>query len=191
MPKELGKLSEKEIQQRLYGKYSNPRGETKPEQKPVPNAVKKQPIAEPKEKNNIEKGSGMKIVWSFALGIVIIFLTGLFIMRSESTPQNPQASKKATPRKPSISNPKTVSAPVSRPYTIQVMVYESKKGAEISVGDLKKRGFPAYIKQSTMVSGKPQFRIYIGEFTTQEEAKATLTMLKTKPSYQESFIRKR
>jgi cell division septation protein DedD len=80
---------------------------------------------------------------------------------------------------------------VNRPYTIQVMVYESKEGAEISVGDLKKRGFPAYIKQSTMVSGKLQFRIYVGEFTTQEEAKTTLAMLKTQPSCQESFIRKK
>lgn len=189
MPKELGKLSEKEIQQRLYGKYSNPGGETLPEQKPVPNAVKKPSIAEPKEKNNIENSSGMKIIWSFALGVVVIFLTGLFIMRSEKTPQNPQASKKAVPRKTSV--PKTISASVSRPYTIQVIVYESKKGAEISAGDLKKRGLPAYIKQSTMASGKPQFRVYVGEFTTQEEAKATLTMLKTQPSCQESFIRKK
>ncbi len=191
MPKELEKLTEKDIQQRLYGKYSHAKGETKQEQKPAPNAVKKPPIAESKEKNNIENGSGVKIVWSFALGIVIILFTGLFIMRSKNTPQNSQASQKTALRKPSVSNPKTVSAPIVRPYTIQVMVYESQEGAKISVGDLKKRGFPAYIKQSTMVSGKSQFRIYVGEFTTQEEAKATLATLKTQPSCQESFIRKK
>lgn len=184
MPKELEKLSEKEIQHRLYGGYL----------KPVPKNIKKpQSSEEPKEKPlpKIDSGSGMKIVWGFALGIVVIFLAGFFVMRSENTPQNPQSSKKTAPRKPPVPNPKTVSAPIAHPYTIQVMVYGSKEGAEISVGELKKRGFPAYIKQSTMVSGKRQFRVYVGEFTTQEEAKATLAMLKTQPSCQESFIRKK
>lgn len=184
MPKELERLSEKEIQQRLYGGYL----------KAVPKNIKKpQSPEEPKEKPlpKIDSGSGMKIVWSFALGIAVIFLIGFLIVRLENTPQAPKSSQKATPRKPPVPTPKTVSAPVNRLYTIQVMVHGSKEGAEISVGELKKRGFPAYIKQSTMVSGKLQFRIYVGEFTTQEEAKATLAMLKTQPSYQESFIRKK
>ncbi len=194
MPKELEKLSEKEIQQRLYGQYSPAKKEEiKTEQKPPPKVVQKPQPAEPKKKSpqKIENGSGMKILWNFALGISTILLIGLLIVFLENVPQPTQSSKKLIHQKPSVSTSKITSVPMHRPYTIQVMVYESKEGAEISAGDLKKRGFPAYIKQSTMVSGKPQFRIYVGEFTTQEEAKSSLAMLKTQPSCQESFIRKK
>ncbi len=173
MPKELEKLSEKEIQQRLYGGYL----------KPEPKRAEKPPAVERKENPSqkaVNNGSGLKIVWGFAFGIAAVLLIGFLIVRQEKPP-----------RKPSVPVPKTTPAAASRPYTIQVMVYENKEGARKAVDDLKRRGFPAFIKENKTVSGKLQLRIYVGEFMTQEEAKSTLTMLKNNPSYYESFIRKK
>lgn len=183
MPNDFEKLSEREIQRRLYGDFSSARkGLTDQGKKP------KQPIIEKKEEKPPPppkeiSTSSLRLVGGFTLGILAIFLFGFFVSRFELPSPPPKKSRDVSP--------KTPLAAQDIPYTIQVMVYENRAGAEKVVESLQEKGFPAYIKERTTSAGKLQLRIYVGEFSSEANAKSTLAILQGLPAFKESFIRKK
>lgn len=76
-----------------------------------------------------------------------------------------------------------------KPYTIQVAIYENSEDADSIVDSLNKKGFRAYIFKSISSKGKTHYRIYAGEFDTTQEAATTLDRLKTEENYQDAFVR--
>lgn len=81
---------------------------------------------------------------------------------------------------------------VTKPYTIQICVYEKEDDAERLVSDLKKKGYPAWLSRTTSPKGKIQYNIYIGRFATDKEASDLLGSLLSKEEFKkfkDSFVR--
>ena len=198
MPREFERLSEKEIQRRLYGRYLDPKKkeELGPKEPSKPPKQTSKQLKETSQKE--EKKIPLNFVFGFTGILVIIFL---MIHSGKRHPSQATGNIQISVQKPPaqrvpVVKPKTTVPPIpervsSRPYTIQVMVFKNEEGGQKAIDQLKKQEFPAYLKESTTISGKSQFRIYVGDFEKEEDAAPTLAMLKTHLSYRESFVRKK
>lgn len=108
-----------------------------------------------------------------------------------ATPTEPPTSPRVTPpvtgndTRPSRIEPKTpvpsaaevgaVTAPNSRPYSVQVAAYTRKSDAEKLATSLEKRGYDARVDGTVA-----PFRVRIGRYSTNAEAQAALREIKSK-----------
>lgn len=84
-----------------------------------------------------------------------------------------------------VTTQQTVSAPqpIQKPYTIQVASLIQEDSAQKELIKLKSLGFEAFV-----VKGEKHYVVYVGAFSTKEEAQALLTKLK--PTYKDCYIKK-
>ena len=77
------------------------------------------------------------------------------------------------------------------PYTVQVVVYRTRPQAQVAIQRLKEWGYPAFMTESSWKNGKPQYRVYLGQFVTREEANQERLRLKNDPrflTYSDAFV---
>lgn len=72
---------------------------------------------------------------------------------------------------PPAALPKTVAASASGKFTVQVAAYPKEEEAQNMAGDLKNKGFSAFYVPA-QVKGQTWYRVSVGLFTTEKEAKA-------------------
>ena len=71
-------------------------------------------------------------------------------------------------------------------YTIQVASFKDKIRADQSITELKDKGYDAYSIPRNLGEKGTWHRVYVGQFTTKEQAKEFLTTIKK--DYENSFI---
>jgi cell division septation protein DedD len=71
--------------------------------------------------------------------------------------------------------------------TIQVASFQDKARAEIVVNDLKQKGYQPVISSKELPDKGTWYRVFVGDFATEEETKSLLDKLKE--SYKDSFIK--
>ena len=80
----------------------------------------------------------------------------------------------------------------STPYTLQVAVYDVKGMAERARDSLQELGYEAFLVELPRSSGKLRYRVYVGSFVTQEEANQEFLRLTGDPRFQDfkdAFVR--
>ncbi|MGB5750511.1 MAG: SPOR domain-containing protein [Desulfobacterales bacterium] len=86
---------------------------------------------------------------------------------------------KKEPPKPPIAS-KSEAKPSGKVYTVQVAAVKVAKDADRLVGQLKKKGYPAY-RTISKVQGKGiWFRVRVGEYNSRTDASSTMQKLKKK-----------
>lgn len=108
-------------------------------------------------------------------------------VKSEAVKTSVEAAASAVVRTPSASAPKASSSLVeplkvtaNKPaYAIQVYSFQDKKRAESALAKLKAKNYKGYIMESDLGQRGIWFRVRIGSFATEEEAKSLLDAIKT------------
>ena len=80
------------------------------------------------------------------------------------------------------------------PYTVQVAVYDGPVLAHRAESFLKELGYDAFLVENARRVGGTQYRIYVGSFVTQEEARLENRRLTADPRFQtfkDAFVRVR
>jgi cell division septation protein DedD len=72
-------------------------------------------------------------------------------------------------------------------FTIQVASFQDKSRAEIVANDLKQKGYQPVISPKELPDKGTWYRVFVGDFATEEEAKSLLGKLKE--NYKDSFIK--
>ena len=72
-------------------------------------------------------------------------------------------------------------------FTIQVASFQDKARAEIVANGLKQKGYQPVISSKELPDKGTWYRVFIGDFDTEEEAKSLLEKLKE--SHKDSFIK--
>ena len=75
------------------------------------------------------------------------------------------------------------------PYTIQVAVYDVKAAADQALIRLQELGYPAFFVEFPRHNGRPRYRIYVGRFVTKTEAELERERLTTDPRFSDAFVR--
>ena len=75
------------------------------------------------------------------------------------------------------------------PYTIQVAVYDVKGAADRALIRLQELGYPAFFVEYPRYSGKLRYRIYVGRFITKAEAQLERERLTADPRFSDAFVR--
>ncbi|MBI3615951.1 MAG: SPOR domain-containing protein [Candidatus Omnitrophica bacterium] len=75
------------------------------------------------------------------------------------------------------------------PYTIQVAVYDVKAAADRALVRLQELGYPAFFVEYPRYNGKPRYRIYVGRFITKVEAQLEQERLMMDPRFSDAFVR--
>jgi len=86
---------------------------------------------------------------------------------------------------PSISSEPT-------PYTVQVAIYHAKPQADAAIERLRSLGFPAFLAKVPRRNGRMEYRVYLGQFVTKEEATQERQRLERDPrvrAYSDAFVR--
>ncbi len=91
--------------------------------------------------------------------------------------------------KPTVATPKTVVATSSESHVLQVASFKSPDEAGILLRRLEKKGYQPYIQQADLGSKGIWFRVFLGPYTSQEQAKLAGISLKTKEKL-DSLVRK-
>jgi len=76
---------------------------------------------------------------------------------------------------------------LEKKFTIQVASFQDKTRAEIVVNDLKQKGYQPAISPKELPEKGTWYRIFVGDFNTEEEARSLLEKLKE--NYKDSFIK--
>lgn len=80
------------------------------------------------------------------------------------------------------------------PYTVQVAVYDGSQMAQRAEGFLKELGYDAFLVETPRGNGQTRFRVYVGSFVTQEEARLESDRLASDRRFQDfkdAFVRVR
>lgn len=189
-------LSEREIQDRLYGLYLNRRPENPPREKPaaVPTRspdvdwtgaeilqgelahLRSELIVLRKERDRLiqemdrsSPKSPRTFLWK-RVGILLLILSAGYPLGAKFLSASPAAMEPT-------------------PYTIQVAVYEARSIAEQALQLLRELDCPAFLVESVSRSGKKQFRIYVGQFVTKTEAQIEKDRLLSDPRFADAFVR--
>ncbi len=72
-------------------------------------------------------------------------------------------------------------------FTIQIASFKDKGKAESALDHAQKKGYSAYLNSQTLPNGNIWYRVYVGKFNAQDEAKVLLG--KIKQDYQDGFIK--
>lgn len=72
-------------------------------------------------------------------------------------------------------------------FTIQIASFKDKGKAESALDHAQKKGYSAYLNSQTRPNGDIWYRVYVGKFNAQDEAKILLG--KIKQDYQDGFIK--
>lgn len=78
------------------------------------------------------------------------------------------------------------------PFTVQVAVYDSQLKAGEALARLKELGYSAFLVSSPRRDGRVRYRIYVGQYVTQEEARQEQLRLAGDPRlshYGDAFVR--
>lgn len=78
---------------------------------------------------------------------------------------------------------------LEKKFTIQVASFQDKSRAEIVLNDLKQKGYQPVISPKELPEKGTWYRVFVGDFDTEEEAKSLLDKLKEE--YKDSFIKLR
>lgn len=97
-----------------------------------------------------------------------------------------KAKAVVSPPQPAISTTaaKSAGGPV---FTIQIASFKDKGKAESALDHAQKKGYSAYLNFQTLPNGDIWYRVYVGKFNAQDEAKILLG--KIKQDYQDGFIK--
>jgi len=109
--------------------------------------------------------------------------SGIFSGQTSVAPQKVQTLPSALV---SVS-PHAVAASGSKTFTIQVASFKDKVRAEKALNQAQERGYSAYIDSQSRESGGFWYRVCIGKFNVQEEAKNLL--IKVRQDYKDGFIK--
>ncbi len=187
--KQFKKLTEQEIQQRLYG-IAQKIPKKEPEQvKIAPQEVQEKKVSFEKSPPAELKSKSIRLPWKKVTAFALIVLVAVFGLnyffkkqptRKQPTSEVKQATK--TPAPASLTN---------KPYTIQAAVYKNEVDAIRIASKLKKENLAAYVAKATSKKGKIRYRIYVGGFSSVNEATTLLSKLKTRMGFPDSFLRKK
>lgn len=72
-------------------------------------------------------------------------------------------------------------------FTIQIASFKDKGKAESALDHAQKKGYSAYLNSQTLPNGVVWYRVYVGKFNAQAEAK--ILFGKIKQDYQDGFIK--
>ena len=203
----MKRLTEKEIQEKLYGKYHRgsvpaaAKPEVKPEAKPEPTVEAKPEIQQelplglkkeekptqpkrkppaPRKKTPFPPKSTQPLAPNQArLFVVSLFVIGLILLLF-SLKSKPGSSKTVSVQPtPSKSTMQTISPNVSEPrrFTLQTIIYAKRDQAEHFVEDLKKMNLQALIEEEISDKGQPRYLVLVGDFPTAGEAAKSLETL--------------
>ena len=75
------------------------------------------------------------------------------------------------------------------PFTIQVAVYDVKSTADQAMIRLQELGYPAFFVETPRPNGKRRYRIYVGRFVTKGEAELERERLTADPRFADAFVR--
>ena len=87
--------------------------------------------------------------------------------------------------------PPLFGGPTGTLYTVQAGVYDVKILADRLVETLGQEGYPAFLVEGTTRRGTPRYRVYVGRYADKVEAQVQLDLLKRNPRLQDSFILQR
>ena len=76
---------------------------------------------------------------------------------------------------------------LEKKFTIQVASFQDKARAEIVAGSLKQKGYQPAISPKELPEKGTWYRVFVGDFDTEEEARSLLEKLKE--SHKDSFIK--
>lgn len=78
-----------------------------------------------------------------------------------------------------------------KPFTIQVAVFDRAADAERLADRLTRKGYPTWCTTERNESHRSRIRVYVGDFSSREEATKLLGVLRQTEGFRDSFIRKR
>ena len=214
----MKRLTEKEIQEKLYGKYHRPSAPlaVKPEAPPMPEAEPKlevqqelplglkeekpAPLKKKTPKRKIAppvKGVQPQPLASnqarlFVLSLLAVgLILLLFSLRPRGSSPKPIPIKSISKR--DVPQTPLPSQPLPKRFTIQTIVYVKRAQAELFVQDLKQKNLEASIEEDASSKGQTRYLVLVGEFPTAGEAAKSLeTFTRTYPElFRGSFVRKR
>lgn len=93
---------------------------------------------------------------------------------------------KVSAKKPKIVE--TVAVP-SKVYTIQAYTTSKRDDADKAIQLLSSKGFPATAKEVKSPSGKIQYAIFVGEYSSKKQANDVLQSLRKEKQFKDSFVR--
>lgn len=188
-------LSEREIQERLYGRYHRAAvrsEETSVSSMSAPAETEKQwtgaeileaelqrlrleleRLHQERQRLSAALGSrpsGPKFLWK-RVAISLVILTALGFFFGEKLLIATPSGREATP------------------YTIQLVVYETRARAEQALVLLQEMDYPAFLVETTTRQGNRHFRVYIGRFVTKEEAHQARERLVADSRFSDAFVR--
>lgn len=199
-------LSEKDIQNRLYGEFL---GEENKKEDIPPKDVSPtvgEPPCDAKAPIFKSEGHNIKISRRIILMVLFIFLGSMLIFERATKYNSAKAASNRAPRAPapdprlfgagarrgSGAAPRTAEGPKSpQLYTIQACVYEDKSGAEKRAAQLKDKGFLAFLVETKSSKGRSLYKICVGEFASAKEASPVLVRLQTEERLKDSYLRRR
>lgn len=76
-------------------------------------------------------------------------------------------------------------------YSVQAGVYDVKLLAERMRDTLSQEGYPVFLMEGMTRRGTPRYRVYVGRYTSKVEAQVQLDLLKRNARVQDSFILQR
>ncbi len=76
-------------------------------------------------------------------------------------------------------------------YSVQAGVYDVKILAERMRDTLSQEGYPVFLMEGTTRRGTPRYRVYVGRYASKVEAQVQLDLLKRNVRVQDSFILQR
>ena len=76
---------------------------------------------------------------------------------------------------------------LQKPFTIQIAAFKDKAMAKKAAKELKNKGYDAAISASNLSEKGTWYRVWVGNFVTEEQSEGLLRKLKEK--YADSFVR--
>lgn len=105
------------------------------------------------------------------------------------TPAKHEAAEKRPLHAEPPGAPKNLAAYPTAKFTVQVAAFSNEGDAQKKAGDLKKKGYSAFYT-SALVNGQTWYRVSVGQFPSEQEAKSYRSEFMAKTKIESTIIQK-